>query len=172
MGIDPNQLAPWAQKQIAEKLLAQQREKAKNAEIIKKTGQKQNKYHSENDERISNDGKVLKFDSRKEGRRFDELMLMLKSGTIRDLHLQQNFTLQEGYTLPNGNRVKPIIYRADFVYEKRVIRQYQFDGGCSYEEVEEWEKVIEDVKSRATKTRVYELKKKLMREKFGEITEV
>ena len=36
-----------------------------------------------------------------------------------------------------------------------------------------WDRVVEDVKSRATKTRVYEMKKKLMREKFGiEIQEI
>ena len=30
-----------------------------------------------------------------------------------------------------------------------------------------WLRVVEDVKSPATKTRVYEIKKKLMRERFG-----
>ena len=44
-------------------------------------------------------------------------------------------------------------------------------GGCSQSVAAEqsrlWEDVIEDVKSKATETRVYKVKKKLMQEKFG-----
>ena len=172
MGYDISKFSPAAQKQIAQKILAQERQKKEKAEQIA-LEKKESKYHNQTEERLVEDGNVIKFQSKKEARRFDELMLLLKIGEIRDLHLQQNYTLQEGYTLPNGNRIKPIIYKADFVYEKRELRKYQIDGGSVYEDVEEWVKIVEDVKANPTRTRVYGIKKKLLREKFGiEIMEI
>jgi len=124
-------------------------------------------------------GNVIRFDSQKEARRFDELLLLWRKGNIRDLKLQEDFTLQEAYTSPEtGTRVRAIRYRADFTYLERVGDDFgcmtggqgsgrPTDEGCV------WRKVVEDVKSEATKTRVYEIKKKLLREKFGiEIREV
>lgn len=178
MGIDINRLAPQAQAQIARKIAEQERQRriATDAQRPRNDEHKEGnrKYHNTPTERITESGKTIKFDSKREAARYDELILMLQAGKIRDLRLQQNFTLQEGYTLPNGNRVKPIIYKADFVYENRVLRQYQQDGGCSFETVEEWVKVVEDVKGgKATQTRVYAIKKKLMAEKFGiEVQEI
>lgn len=73
---------------------------------------------------------------------------------ISDLKLQVNFTLQEGYTKPDGERVRPMVYKADFTYfEKGPDGLYTLY-------------IVEDVKSKATKTRVYEMKRKLLREKF------
>ena len=144
MGIDIGQLPPWAQKQILNKLVSQQ--------PLLSSPQKEGKakYHNE---KATRDG--LKFDSKKEAERFDALMLLLKAGAIQDLRLQRDFTLQESYTLPNGKRVRAIRYRADFTY------------------VQEGKLIVEDVKSKATKTREYEIKKKLIREKYGvEIVEV
>lgn len=132
---DINRLSPAAQRQIAQKL---------GQQITRQ------KYHNEPDTRGE-----IRFDSRKEARRYDALMLMLRSGQISDLKLQPQFTLHEAYTTPEGKRVQAIRYQGDFSYIK---------GGRL---------VVEDVKSKATKTRVYGIKKKLMREKFGiEITEV
>lgn len=62
------------------------------------------------------DGETVKFPSKREARRFDELYLQYKGGAIQDLRLQQDFTLVEGYTRPNGKRVRPMVYKADFVY--------------------------------------------------------
>jgi len=105
------------------------------------------------------------FDSKKEARRYDELMAMLRAGQIRDLKLQPQFTIQEAYTTPEGQRVRAIRYQADFSYERAT------EPDCNGEI--HWLRVVEDVKSRATKTRVYEIKKKLLREKLGiEIREV
>lgn len=107
----------------------------------------------------------MKFDSKKEARRYDELMAMLRAGQIRDLKLQPQFTIQEAYTTPEGQRVRAIRYQADFSYMRPT------EPDCAGEI--HWLRVVEDVKSRATKTRVYEIKKKLMREKLGiEIQEV
>ena len=164
MGIDISQLSPAAQKQALEKLMELEKKKLLAQQ---KPEQKANKYRNQPTERVTEDGKQLKFDSKKEAERFDELMLMLKAGEIRNLRLQQNFTLQEAYTLPSGERVRSIIYKADFCYERKVEIEIQVDGGCVYETYQEWQKVVEDVKSSATKTKVYAMKKKLMQEKFG-----
>lgn len=101
----------------------------------------------------------LRFDSQKEARRFDELCLEQAAGTIRDLRLQVEFTLQPAYTTPTGERVRAVRYLADFTY-------YRFDGSA-------WQYVVEDVKSRATRTETYRIKRKLMAERLGlTITEV
>lgn len=112
---------------------------------------RENKYGAVKTSREAN-GREIKFDSQKEADRFDRLMLLLRGGAIRDLRLQVNFTLQEGYTTPEGERVRPIVYRADFTYYDARTGEY----------------VVEDTKSCATgKDKVYRLKRKLMMEKFG-----
>lgn len=130
MNINIFDLSPAAQEQVARKLeqaLASKR-----------------KYHNEP---VTVNG--IRFDSRKEARRFQNLLALLRAGAIEELKLQPEFTLQEAYTTPEGVRVRAIRYRADFSYKR---------GG---------DLIVEDVKSRATKTRVYEIKKKLMLERFG-----
>ena len=108
-------------------------------------GQKtESKYHAKKDIR----GK-LKFDSRKEARRFDALVLLLRRGEISDLRVQPEFTMIEAYTTPDGERVRALRYRADFSYRRN------------------GELIVEDVKSAATRTRVYLNKRKMMQEKYG-----
>ena len=104
----------------------------------------ESKYHAEKDVR----GK-LKFDSKKEARRYDALVLLLRSGEISDLRIQPEFTLVEAYTMPGGERVRAMRYRADFSYRRN------------------GELIVEDVKSAATRTRVYLNKRKMMQEKYG-----
>lgn len=153
-GADLARLGPAAQRQVLEKLGKQVQEKER-------------KYHNEPESR----GK-LRFDSKKEARRYDELMVMLREKMIRGLQLQKQFTLQESYVTPEGKRVRAIRYVADFCYEQRVHCCILHDEGPSSSEVR-WELVVEDVKSRATRTAQYEIKKKLMLERFGvSITEV
>lgn len=102
-------------------------------------------------------GAVLRFDSQKEARRYDFLIERERRGEIRDLRLQVDFTLQEAYTDTEGRRVRAIRYRADFTYH---------EGAQGVQ-------VVEDVKSRATRTREYATKKKLLKDRFGiDITEV
>lgn len=92
----------------------------------------------------------IKFDSQKEARRYDELMLMLRAGLIKDLRLQPEFTLQEAFKTTEGEAVRAVRYRADFQYYKAVK-----DGAET-----RWERVVEDVKGARTKD--YEIKRKLM----------
>lgn len=182
-GADLARLGPAAQKQILDKLGRQAREKGngapggpngplgrgrarERAEFSALAGSEDErtlrgrKYHNEPDTR----GKI-KFHSRKEARRYDELMALLKAGKIRDLKLQKQFTLQESYVTPEGERVRAIRYAADFAYERATAPD---STGVVH-----WVPVVEDVKSRPTKTALYETKKKLLRERFNiSITEV
>lgn len=138
-------------KQAKEKLEAQQKTKTFRAHDIPDR-EKKSKYGNEK----VKDGN-LKFDSKKEYRRYLELFGMQEAGLISDLRLQHCFTLRESYTLPDtGERVKGTVYKADFTY---------YDSAGNF--------VIEDVKSNATKNNsLYRLKKKLMLDKGFRIKEV
>lgn len=92
----------------------------------------------------------ITFDSQKEADRYLELMLLLKVGEIDRLKLQPEFTLQESFTTPDGEKVKAIRYRADFTYRKKMR-----DGVDTY-----WVSVVEDVKGYRTKE--YQQKRKMM----------
>lgn len=99
----------------------------------------------------------ITFDSQKEAARYDALMLLLAAGEIKDLRLQPEFTLQEAFTTPQGERVRAVRYRADFSYKRRVKEGVD----TRWEGVDtRWERVVEDVKGFRTKD--YELKRKLM----------
>lgn len=173
MGISLSDLSPAAQRQAAAKLAAAEVEKRKRVGTRiaapawpDTSGEKGSKYHSQKAERGA-----LRFDSKKEARRFDELMLLLQTGKIRNLKLQQQFTLQEAYTTPDGKRVRAMRYVADFMYER-----IPGPGEILPATTNPWIQgltVVEDVKSSATKTHVYEIKKKLLRERLMiEIAEV
>ena len=121
---------------------------------------KQAKYRNQPTDRVTRTGETIRFDSLKEARRYDCLLTLLANGHIRDLRLQADFTLQEAYTDASGYRVRAIRYKADFTYYRRGV------GGT-------WEFIVEDVKSRATITKTYCIKKKLLKERFNlDITEV
>lgn len=138
MGIDISELPERYQRQALQKYnAASQREVGKKALT---------KYHNEPTE-----ARGILFDSKKEARRYEELIVMLHAGEIEDLRLQQDFTLQEAYTTIDGRRIRAIRYCADFAYRKTG------DG----------ERIVEDVKSRATKTKSYVIKAKMMQERFG-----
>lgn len=108
------------------------------------------------------------FDSRKEARRYNELLLIERSGAIQDLQRQVPFELipAQYEEIPTGElykrgklkgqpktkRVcieKSVVYNADFVY---------YENG---------KKVVEDTKSEATKTKDYIIKRKLMLYLYG-----
>ena len=108
---------------------------------------KGNKYHAKKTE---SDGVV--FDSNKEMRRWKELSVMESSGLISNLQRQVRFILQEGFITKDGQKIRPISYLADYVYEDKKGNKY-----------------IEDCKSVATKKiEVYRLKKKMVMYKYPE----
>ena len=139
MGIDINRLGPAAQKQALSKLLEQK-------------AVKQSKYRNEKATRTMPNGEIRTFDSLREARRYDHLRMLYEAGAIQDLRLQQTFTLQEGYVAADGEAVRAITYKADFVY------------------VQNGKTVIEDVKG--MKTDKYRMKYKMMLEHGYKITEV
>lgn len=146
-GADLARLGPAAQRQVLEKLGQQ-------------TQAGERKYHNEP---VMVNG--IHFDSKKEANRFMVLMSMQSRGLIRGLKLQAQYTLQESYITDTGERVRAIRYVADFAYERAT------EPDCTG--TVHWLPVVEDVKSRATRTAKYEMKKKLLRERFGlAITEV
>jgi len=92
----------------------------------------------------------VQFDSQKEAKRYQELQWMQQAGLIQGLELQPRYDL-----IVNEHKIG--FYRADFRYEV----------------AETSTMIIEDVKSPATKTAVYCLKKKLVKVLYGiEIIEV
>lgn len=92
----------------------------------------------------------IKFDSKKEARRYQELKLLEKAGVIKDLGLQPNFLLQDKFK-KNGKTYRKIEYIADFIY-------WDCEKNCT---------VIEDVKG--LKTQVYSIKKKLFEFKYPDL---
>jgi len=58
----------------------------------------------------------VKFQSKKERNRYDELILMLNAGEIEGLKLQETFNIQRGFTTIDGERIQPIAYSCDFSY--------------------------------------------------------
>lgn len=168
------QLPPKAREQIAQKMLRENKGQIGSGApgLPRPTGEPEtkSKYGNKKAFRTLANGKAFKFDSQKEARRFDELMVLLQAGQIKDLKLQPEFTLREAYTDPEGWHIRPLKYRADFGYMERVYccpigeptkrENWEFQGG------EWWRPVVEDVKSCATKTRVYEMKKQMMLDRF------
>lgn len=106
----------------------------------------------------------IEFDSAKEARRYSELKLLQDAGQITDLQLQKEFLLipaqyesfarygKKGQRLEDGKRCieRSCIYKADFAYRDK-------DGLL----------VVEDTKSKATKTKDYIIKRKLLLWRFG-----
>lgn len=83
----------------------------------------------------------IEFDSKKEANRYQELLLLQKSGIITDLKRQVPYTLVPVFNL-NKKRYRSMIYIADFVYK------------------ENGKEIVEDTKG--YRTEVYKIKKKLM----------
>jgi hypothetical protein len=89
----------------------------------------------------------LVFDSRGEMQRYLDLELLERAGSIKDLKIQPEFTLQEGYREKNGMYVKPIKYIADFSY------------------YENKKFIVEDFKGHETS--IYKMKKKMFLKKYS-----
>ena len=113
----------------------------------------QNKYY--NIKTKASDGSV--FDSRKEARRYSQLLLLLKAGEITNLQRQVEYELipnqyetyerysKSGKRLKDGKRLveRTVVYVADFVYKDK-------SGAV----------IVEDTKG--VRTKDYILKRKLM----------
>lgn len=94
----------------------------------------------------------IKFDSKKEAKRYTELKLLKKAGVIKDLELQAVFVLQPKYTNAKGEHIRAITYKADFYYYDNQKEKY----------------IVEDTKGFRTDT--YKLKKKLFEYVYPNLT--
>ena len=172
MAVDVKDLPPAYQVQALRKWEEQERRRKRPTLPCPDSGgpEKKTKYHNVPAKRVTDSGAILRFDSQKEARRYDELAALERAGTIRELRMQVDFTLQEAYTDGEGRRARAIRYRADFSYKKRPKYWTGYESQCPDDG---WILVVEDGKSRATRTKEYIMKRKLMKERFGvEIREV
>lgn len=96
-----------------------------------------NKYHAK---KVTYNGET--FDSKKEYRRFCELSLLERAGTITELQRQVKYELLPSQRIDGKVVERPVFYVADFVYRQ--------DGKT----------VVEDTKG--AKTRDYILKRKML----------
>lgn len=117
-----------------------------SAQAFRDMVKKPNKFHAK---KTVVNGVV--YDSKKESKRAVELEYLEKAGKIKNLERQKRFVLQEGFVNNEGKKIRPISYVADYYYE------------------ENGQQVVEDVKSPATRTQVYMLKKKLFQFKYPDI---
>lgn len=86
------------------------------SKINKAKLEKENKYKNKITTRIVN-GKIHKFDSKKEAEFYDELFKKLKAGLVKNITLQKSFDLIP--TLKHhGKTLRKITYKLDFVYEE------------------------------------------------------
>jgi hypothetical protein len=90
------------------------------------------------------------FDSQKEANRYCELKLLVRVGEITDLKVHPEYVVWEGARC--GRR------------QRRVIKLVP-----DFEYIENGQKIVEDVKTKPTKTRAFMLKLKLFREKYPDI---
>lgn len=116
-----------------------------NLSSLPKAYQKQIRKSKYGNRKVTVNGIV--FDSAKEADRYLELLALYRAGEIADLRLQPEFTLIEGFVTPEGERVRPERYKADFSYTR--------DG----------ERIVEDVKGHRTKE--YLIKRKQMLDRYG-----
>lgn len=88
----------------------------------------------------------IKFDSVKEGKRYEELKLLEAEGKVSGVIRQKPFVLQPGFIDNEGHSQRPIKYVSDFFYYDTQTKQW----------------VVEDVKSSYTRRLpVYKIKKKM-----------
>lgn len=96
----------------------------------------------------------IKFDSKLEAERYEQLKILERAGVIRGLELQPSFELIPSFK-KNGKTWRKIVYKADF----------------SYILCEDGRMIIEDVKgSTAVITRVFRMKQKLFEYKYPDYT--
>lgn len=112
------------------------------------------KYRNTPTERLLPNGECIKFGSKKEAAYYDNLMVLEKAGTVRNIKLQYQYLLKPAYTdAYTGERFRAISYLADFVFERLE------DG--------KWREVVIDTKGggrKGTETKTFILKRKLLAE--------
>jgi len=92
-----------------------------------------------------------RFASKKEATHYAGLKLLADGGLITNLQLQPRFTLHDAYVDSNGDKVRAVVYVADFMWiDAKTGRTHVLD-------------------SKGVKTDVFKIKEKLFRAKYPEI---
>ena len=120
----------------------------------KRTG-KTNKYGAN---KVSVNG--IQFDSKKEAKRYQELLLLIKSGYIKDLRLQEKFVL-----IPAQREPDTVGKRGGVTKGKIIERECSYIADFVYTDNCTGEQVVEDTKGMRTKD--YIIKRKLMLYVYG-----
>ncbi len=108
---------------------------------------------------LKNHGKVVRiYASEKEFHRHKQLELLEKAGKISDLQWQVPLLLQAGFINAEGKKIKPIYYKADFVYKE--------NGKTIVEDV----KGIDQQTGKARTTETFRVKWKLLQGAHPEYT--
>ena len=108
-----------------------------------------NKYHN-----IPTVVDGIRFSSKKEARRYQELKLLEKAGVISNLELQPRFEFEINDKLLKYSSGRKVTYFADFRYTELITLHSDFGGAYSHQDI------IEDVKG--IQTPVFKLKAALM----------
>lgn len=98
----------------------------------------------------------IKYPSQKEMKRHQELLLLERCGTIKDLQRQVTFRLVPSVII-NGRKIPPIRYVADFTYKDLMNIKIDEMGG--------YKLTVEDSKGMITP--VYRIKRHLMKHLFN-----
>jgi len=115
------------------------------AVTVKEVDARPKRRHKYNAQAVEVDG--IRFDSKLEAKRYQELQLLAAAGEIHALQLQPRFELQESFRDAHGKKHRAINYVADFQY------------------VENGHVIVEEVKGH--ETAVWRLKKKLFLYRYG-----
>ena len=151
-------LSPQMQKQVLAKLKEEEKEKKALLEEAEAEEKKaRSKYRSEKVTVELPDGTEHTFDSRKEARRYNELLIRLKAGEISDLRLQVKYVL-----IPAQFEPDTIGKRGGVKKGKLIEREASYVADFVYTNNEDGQIIVEDVKSPITRTPVYRLKRKLL----------
>lgn len=102
----------------------------------------------------------IKFDSKKEAKRYKDLLLLEQAGTIKDLQRQVKYALIPAQYAPDI-----IGKRGGHKRGKLLERECSYVADFVYTDTESGQTVVEDVKG--FRTEVYKIKKKLLLERYG-----
>lgn len=104
------------------------------------------------------------FQSKKEGRRYEELKLAEAAGAIGDLQRQVRFELIPAQREPDTRGPKGGVIKG-----RLIERKVEYVADFVYIDLQTGEKVVEDVKGmrEGTAYAVFKIKRKLMLERFG-----
>ena len=154
MAFSITDLSPQMQKQVLK--ILKEEEKEKQALLEAEAEEKNHsKYRSEKITLELPDGTEHTFDSRKEAKRYNELLIRLKAGEISDLRLQVKYVL-----IPAQYEPDTVGKRGGIKKGKLIERECAYWADFVY--TENGKTIVEDVKSPITRTPVYKVKKKLL----------